>query len=76
MIRTQVYMTEDQRQQIRGAGHTLAEFVRAAIDEKLQAAESARALTLQILEKSCGLWKNRDFTGDEYQTRMRRRRTN
>lgn len=74
MIRTQVYLTEEQRKQIRAAGVGLAEFVRGAVDEKLRGAESARERTLKIIEESCGIWKNRDFTGDEYQTRMRRPR--
>lgn len=75
MIRTQIYLTEDQRKRIQEAGVGLAEFVRGAVDEKLRSAESAKERTLKILEESCGLWKDRDFTGDEYQTRMRRPRT-
>ncbi len=74
MIRTQVYLTEEQRKQIQASGAGLAEFVRAAVDERIQQIAKTPADRWKILEKAAGLWKDRDFTGDEYQTRMRRRR--
>jgi len=74
MIRTQVYLTEEQRKQIRDSGAGLAEFVRAAVDERIQQIAKTPADRWKILEQAAGLWKDRDLTGDEYQTRMRRPR--
>ena len=72
--RTQVYLTADQRRQIDELrardGRTLAEVIRAALDEYLEthgrdAAERERAVTQRVLDETFGIapdfpYPNRD----------------
>ena len=61
MVRTQIYLTEAQRQQLRSlssqTGRKQSELIREAIDSYVTSAKSADYLTL--VRKGVGLWEGR-----------------
>jgi hypothetical protein len=79
--RTQVYLTTEQRRQIdelrAGDGRTLAEVVRAALDEYLtthgsDAAESERAETQRVLDETFGIAPDLPYPDRDEQDRFDR----
>lgn len=61
MLRTQIYLTEQERQRLRAiaaqTGQTQSELIREAIDRFIEG--YADGNRLQLLRKGRGLWKNR-----------------
>jgi len=74
MVRTQIYLTDAQRAKISQTGKPMATFIREAVDAKLADSTRMTEDRLDALTAAAGAWKNRNFTGDEYQVRMRKRR--
>ena len=72
--RTHVTLTDDQYARLcdesRRTGVALAELVRRAIDNSY--GETSSGDLAGALEATFGLWKDRDFDGEEYVDRLRR----
>lgn len=72
--RTQITLTDDQYDRLleesRRTGLSLAALVRRAIDSSFAA--PAKDDALLALERSFGVWEDRDFDGAEYAASMRR----
>ena len=68
MVRTQIYLTERQRNQLaaiaKTAGKRQSELIREAVDRLI--AQSGRHRREEVLRQTAGIWKNRkdlpDFT--------------
>jgi predicted DNA-binding protein len=73
--RTQITLTDDQYERLRGrseaTGSSLAELIRRAVDDTYGDAEPTVEESIEILERTSGAWKDRDFTGAEYVERIR-----
>jgi hypothetical protein len=74
--RTQVSFTPRQREKIKRICHresiSMSEFVRHSVEHYLQAREQRRCRVREALCASAGAWKDRDFTGVEYEDAIRR----
>jgi hypothetical protein len=66
MIRTQIYLTEDERTAIQAlaaaAGKPQSEIIREAVDEMI--ARSGAAHRDAVLDATAGLWRDRDDLPD------------
>lgn len=73
--RTQITLSDGQYQRLRirsqASGISLAELVRRAIDDAYAEDEPSLDEAIQILERTSGAWKDRDFDGAEYVERLR-----
>ena len=69
MTRTQIYLGDDERKILdrmsRATGTSASELIRQAIRSTYRL-ELTREEKLEALQKSAGLWADRDFTGAEY----------
>ncbi|HEY66752.1 MAG TPA: hypothetical protein G4N97_00585 [Thermoflexia bacterium] len=74
--RTQVSFTPQQREKIericRRENISMSEFVRHSVEYYLQVRERQRRQIQEALRASAGAWKDRDFTGIEYEDAIRR----
>ncbi len=61
MVRTQIYLTERQRDELaaiaRAAGKKQSELIREAVDRLIDHASSSRRES--VLREAAGIWKNR-----------------
>lgn len=61
MVRTQIYLTEDQREGLaaiaKAVGKKQSELIREAIDQLIDQASSSRRE--EVLRKAAGIWKDR-----------------
>ena len=61
MVRTQIYLTDDERKGLqilaKSTGRNQAELIREAVDRFLEAASDKQRAN--VLNKAAGLWKNR-----------------
>ena len=66
MVRTQIYLTEEQRRRLhrisKETRRRQSELIREAVDEYLEAAEDDR--NEKILREAAGLWRERDDLAD------------
>ncbi len=73
MVRTQIYLTEEQKRVLEKisarAGKTAAALIREAIDAYLR--ERGDDGNAEALEASFGLWTDRRLTGDSYARSLR-----
>ncbi len=62
MVRTQIYLTERQRNELaaiaKTAGKKQSELIREAVDRFIDQSGSSRRET--VLREAAGIWKNRD----------------
>jgi hypothetical protein len=69
MVRTQIYLTEEEKSALNSisiqVGKKQSELIREAVDELISRYSASRRQ--EILDKTAGIWKNRDdlpdFTG-------------
>jgi hypothetical protein len=64
-------LTEEQQEKIIRMEKPVDEFIREAVDKKLEETDETTKKLDEDLENARGLWANRNFTGDEWQRRMR-----
>jgi hypothetical protein len=68
--RTQITLSDGQYQRLRirsqASGVSLAELVRRAIDDVYAEDEPSLDEAIQILDRTSGAWRDRDFDGAEY----------
>jgi len=61
MVRTQIYLTERQRNELRAiaktAGKKQSELIRVAVDRLIE--QEGRSRREAVLRKAAGMWKNR-----------------
>jgi len=73
MIRSQIYLTEEQKRALATAskarGVPVAELVREAVDDWLEVHQ--REHRLAVLQRTFGAWEERDESPDEYVDRLR-----
>jgi DNA-binding PucR family transcriptional regulator len=73
MHRTQITLTDTQYARLRDesarSGHSLAELVRRALDERYDAV--SKADRLRLLDIAFGAWEHRDESGAEFVERVR-----
>ncbi len=73
MHRTQITLTDTQYVRLRDesarSGHSLAELVRRALDERYKAASTADRL--RLLDSAFGAWADRGESGAEFVERVR-----
>jgi len=71
MIRTQIYLTEKQRDEVaaiaRTAGKKQSELIREAVDRFID--QSGRSRREAVLREAAGMWKNRKDLPDFKTTR-------
>jgi len=71
MVRTQIYLTEQQRQQLaaiaKTSGKKQSELIREAVDRLIDQESQIRRKT--VLQKAAGLWKDRKDLPDFAATR-------
>ncbi len=71
MVRTQVYLTENERAGLEAlsevSGKKQSELIREAVDRLLE--QNGRARRTAVLERAAGLWKNRKDLPDFRQIR-------
>ena len=71
MIRTQIYLTEDERQGLdrvaKSTGKKQSEIIREAVDQYLDQSQGSRRAT--ILKDAAGMWSNRKDLPDISVTR-------
>ena len=71
MIRTQVYLTDQQRSELallsKSKGKKQSELIREAIDQLIEQASQKRRDT--VLREAAGIWKNRSDLPDLESTR-------
>jgi len=74
--RTQVSFTPQQREKIericRQENISMSEFVRHSVEHYLRVQEHLQRRAQEALHASAGAWKDRDFTGIEYEDAIRR----
>jgi len=72
--RTQITLSDAQYARLRAesarSGHSLAELVRRAVDERYEAVSNAERL--QLLDSAFGGWAHRDENGSAFVERVRR----
>ncbi|MEO6349067.1 MAG: CopG family transcriptional regulator [Candidatus Limnocylindrales bacterium] len=73
MERTQIYLTKRETaalaQVARETGRTRSQLIREAIEARYMTPRSER--TLQVLDRTAGLWADRTETGEQYVDRIR-----
>ena len=66
MVRTQIYLTEEERKGlgmlVEATGKKQAELIREAIDQLLDTASERRRAS--VLERAAGMWRTRDDLPD------------
>ncbi len=66
MVRTQIYLTQEERQGLselaRATGMKFSELIRQAVNRLLEQSSDSRKDT--VLRSAAGLWKNRDDLPD------------
>ena len=71
--RTQIYLTKREMAALarasRETGRTKSQLIRDAIEAKFMTPRSER--TVEVLERTAGLWADRTETGEEYVERIR-----
>ncbi len=71
MVRTQIYLTEEEREDLRKiakeTGKKQSELIREAVDEYV--ADRQADKQLEIIDKIAGIWKNRTTVIDYEQVR-------
>lgn len=71
--RTQIYLTKRETAALaraaRETGRTRSQLIREAIEARYMPAGSGR--TLEVLERTAGLWADRNETGEQYVDRIR-----
>ena len=71
MVRTQIYLTEQQRKQLaaiaKTSGNKQSELIREAVDRLIDQESQIRRKT--VLQKAAGLWKDRTDLPDFAATR-------
>jgi len=75
MIRTQISLSEHERELLETAaertGKSMSALIRDAVDLAYGEQRAAREDFLENLEQSFGAWKDRDFDGATYVARLR-----
>lgn len=66
MVRTQIYLTDQQRSELaamaRSAGKKQSELIREAVDRLIR--QAGRSHRESVLQKTAGLWKDREDLPD------------
>lgn len=76
MQRTHIYLTEEQRQLLKGrsqaTGRTVSELIRTAIDDVYAPSRGpSTADRIRLAQRTAGTWKEFPETGAEYVERIR-----